>query len=77
MVGIVGGLNAEKAVPPPRIVLEPDIFDDKRQLPLRPPLLPPCVMGFLQRLAESCVLNPIGRWKQTDREIHGLIAVCE
>jgi hypothetical protein len=72
MVGIVGGLNAEKAMAPRRIVLESDIFDDEIQLPLRLPLLPPRKMRFLERLAECYVLDPIRRWKQADHEIHRL-----
>jgi hypothetical protein len=51
VIGIVGGLNAEKAMPPPGIVPEPDIFDDEIPLPLRLPLLPPHKMRFLQQLA--------------------------
>src|SRR5258707_3634254 len=66
MVGIVGGLNAEKPVPPSGIVLEPDVFDDERELPLRRPLPPPRLMRLLQRLAQRDVLNLIRRWKQTD-----------
>ena len=69
MVGVVGGLNAEKAIPPLRIVLEPDVFDDEFRLPLRLPLLPPRIMALLKRLAKLRVLNPVGRGKQTDHEI--------
>jgi hypothetical protein len=72
VVGIVGGLNAEKAIPPPGIVLESDIFDYEIQLPLRLPLFPPRMMGFLERLAKFQVLNLIRRWKQTDHAIHRL-----
>jgi hypothetical protein len=72
MIGIVGGLNAEKAIPPPRIVLEADILDDEIQLPLRLPLHPPRMMGFLERLTKFYVLDLIRRWKQTDHEIRRL-----
>jgi hypothetical protein len=75
MVGIAGGLNAEKAGPPPRIVLESDIFDDEIQLPLRRPLLPPRMMRFLERLAKSYVLDLIRRRKQTDHGIRQLLGL--
>jgi hypothetical protein len=75
VVGIVGGLNAEKAIPPPRIVRESDIFDDEIELPLRGPLLPPRMTRFLERLAKFYVLNLIRRWKQTDHEIRQLLAL--
>jgi hypothetical protein len=69
MVGVAGGLNAENAIPPLWIVLEPDVLDDEFRLPLRLPLLPPRIMGFLERLAKLGVLNPVRRGKQIDHEI--------
>jgi hypothetical protein len=75
MVGVVGGLNAEKAMAPRGIVFESDIFDDEIQLPLRLPLLPPGKMRFLEGLAEFYVLNPIRRWKQADHEVHRLLGL--
>jgi hypothetical protein len=75
MVGIVGGLNAEKAMAPRGIVLESDIFDAEIQLALRLPLLPPRKMRFLERLAERYVLNLVRRWKQADHEVHRLLGL--
>jgi hypothetical protein len=67
MVGVMGGLNAEKAMPPPWIVREPYILDDEILLSRLPFDLPRKVR-LLQDLAESGVLHPVSRWKQDHRD---------
>jgi hypothetical protein len=63
MVGVMGGLNAEKTMPPLGIVREPYVIDYEIVLPGLPFDLPRKVC-FLQDLAEPGVLHPVARWKQ-------------